>query len=91
MDLNVKLQGLKHNLEKVWGCFCKISGVWEFLEFLELFSERKLRGIGPWTSGPGPRRSAHGSMDPLFNVGRSTLDGRTRLECEWVCFPGRRK
>jgi hypothetical protein len=41
--------------------------------------------------GLGPRRSAHGSMDPSLNVGRSTLDGRTRLEREGVCFPSRRK
>jgi hypothetical protein len=37
MDLNVKLQGLKHNLGKVHGCFCKITVLWDFIEFLELF------------------------------------------------------
>jgi hypothetical protein len=73
------------------GCFYKISGAWEFLEFSELFSKRKFCGIDPWTGGPGPRRSVHGATDPVFNVGRSTLDGRTRLERKRVCFPGRRK
>jgi hypothetical protein len=52
---------------------------------------RKSRRICLRNCGPGPRRSAHGSMDPSLNVGRSTLDGRTRLEREGVCFPGRRK
>jgi hypothetical protein len=32
MNLNVKLQGLKYNFEKVQGCFCKITLAWEFLE-----------------------------------------------------------
>jgi hypothetical protein len=33
MDLNVKLQRLKYNFEKVQGCFCKILRFQQFLEF----------------------------------------------------------
>jgi hypothetical protein len=62
-----------------------------FSVFIELFSLKKSRRIWLWNYGLGPRRPAHESMDPSLNVGRSTLDGRTRLECEEVCFPGRRK
>jgi hypothetical protein len=36
MDLNVKLQGLKYNLEKFREVKCKNTS-WDFLEFLELF------------------------------------------------------
>jgi hypothetical protein len=58
---------------------------------MKLFSLRKSRRICLRNCGPGPRQLAHGSMDPSLNVGRSTLDGRMRLEHERVCFPGRRK
>jgi hypothetical protein len=37
MDLNVKLQGLKHNFEKVQGCFCKITTASEFSLITKLF------------------------------------------------------
>jgi hypothetical protein len=30
MDLNVKLQGLKYNFEKVWGVFVKLPGPGDF-------------------------------------------------------------
>jgi hypothetical protein len=30
-------------------------------------------------------------LDPSLNVGRSTLDGHTRLEREGICFPDHRK
>jgi hypothetical protein len=43
MDLYAKLLGLKHNFEKVWGCFCKITNADEFSEFFIL----KIGGIGP--------------------------------------------
>jgi hypothetical protein len=34
MVLNVKLQGLKYNIGKVWGCFYKITVAWEFPDLL---------------------------------------------------------
>jgi hypothetical protein len=63
-DLNVTLQRLKYNLEKVPGCFCKNPGLQRFSEFTELFFYRKSHGICPRDCGPDPRRSAHESMDP---------------------------
>jgi hypothetical protein len=41
MDLNVKLQGLKCNYEKVQGCFCKILRFQRFSGFMELFPLKK--------------------------------------------------
>jgi hypothetical protein len=41
MDLNVKLQGLKHNLEKVRGVFAKFQGPGCFLEFWIYFPIEK--------------------------------------------------
>jgi hypothetical protein len=63
MDLNVKLQGLKYNYEKVQGCFCKILRFQWFSGFMELFSLRKIRRICPQHGGLGPLAPAHGSMD----------------------------
>jgi hypothetical protein len=37
MDLNVKIQGLKYNFEKVWGYFCKIPGGSYFYLIIKLF------------------------------------------------------
>jgi hypothetical protein len=37
MDLNEKLLGLKYNLEKVQGCFCKITVAWELSGLKNLF------------------------------------------------------
>jgi hypothetical protein len=69
MNLNVKLQGLKYNYEKVQGCFCKI------LRFMELFSLRKIHRICPQHRGPGPPAPAHGSTD--FIKRRSLATGST--------------
>jgi hypothetical protein len=44
--------------------------------------------MGLYTESMAP---VHESTDSVFNVGRSTLDGRTRLERKRVCFPGRTK
>jgi hypothetical protein len=63
MDLNVKLQWLKYNYEKVQGCFCKIPRFQWFLGFMELFSLRKIHRICPQYSGPGPPAPAHGSTN----------------------------
>jgi hypothetical protein len=41
MDLNVKLQGLKYNLEKKLGCFCKNTKPDDFWKFLIYFSIEK--------------------------------------------------
>jgi hypothetical protein len=41
MDLYVNFHGLKHNFEKVQGCFCKITRVGKFLELMNYFSIRK--------------------------------------------------
>jgi hypothetical protein len=75
MDLNVKLQGLKYNYEKVQGCFCKIPRFQWFLRFMELFSFKKIRRICPRYHGPGPLVPAHGSMD--FIKRRSLVTGLT--------------
>jgi hypothetical protein len=37
MDLNVKLQGVKHNLEQVWGVLVKLPGYANFLNFQNYF------------------------------------------------------
>jgi hypothetical protein len=42
MELNIKLQGLKYNYEKVQGCFGKILRFQGFSGFMELFSLRKV-------------------------------------------------
>jgi hypothetical protein len=57
MELNVKLQGLKHNFEKVRGCLCKISKRQLFSRFIELFFYWKSHRIGL-------RNSELESMDP---------------------------
>jgi hypothetical protein len=62
-DLNVKLQRLKYNYEKVQGCFCTIPRFQWFLRFMELFSLRKIRRICPQQRGPGPSAPAHGSTN----------------------------
>jgi hypothetical protein len=63
MDLNVKLQGLKYNYEKVQWCFCQILSIQRFSRFMELFSLRKICRICPWHRGQGPPAPAHGSMN----------------------------
>jgi hypothetical protein len=63
MDLNVKLQWLKYDYEKVQGCFCKISRFLRFSGFMKLFSLRKIRTICPQHRGPGPQALAHGSTN----------------------------
>jgi hypothetical protein len=68
MDLNVKLQGLKYNLEKIQGVKCKNATSWDFLEFLELFYNWKNHGIDPRDSRPGAPHcsvgAVHGSLNP---------------------------
>jgi hypothetical protein len=79
MDLNVKLQGLKYNYEKVQGCFCKILRFQWFLGFTELFSLRKIRRMCPQHRGPGPPAPPYGSTDFIKHrslASRST----TRIE-----------
>jgi hypothetical protein len=79
MDLNVKLQGLKYNYEKLQGCFCKILRIQRFSNFMELFSLRKICRICPRGCGPGPPASAHGSTD--FIKRRSLASGsRAQIE-----------
>jgi hypothetical protein len=75
MDLNVKLQGLKYNYEKVQGCFYKILGFQQFSGFMELFFLRKIRRICPRHRGPGPPALAHGSTN--FIKRRSLATGST--------------
>jgi hypothetical protein len=41
MNLNVNFQALKHNFEKVWGCFCKIIGAGEFSKLMNYSSIEK--------------------------------------------------
>jgi hypothetical protein len=64
MDLYVNFQGLKHNFEKVWGCFCKITRADEFLELMNYFSFENW-----WNRStvcrPGPRRPVHGNFIKL--------------------------
>jgi hypothetical protein len=55
----VKLQGLKYNFRKVQGVKCKNTVAWEFLEFMKLFSKRKLCGIGSRDRRLGPRAAVH--------------------------------
>jgi hypothetical protein len=52
MDLNVKLQGLKYNYEKVKGCFYKSTAVQVFFELNKLFFYRKM--CRPGACGYGP-------------------------------------
>jgi hypothetical protein len=54
MDLNVKLQGLKYNFGKVWGCHCKNTAVRIFSELNKLFSYRKMRRPSACSYGPSP-------------------------------------
>jgi hypothetical protein len=75
MALNVKLQGLKYNYEKVQGCFYKIMRFQRFLGFMELFSLRKIRRICPRQRGPDPPASADRSTD--FIKCRSLVTGST--------------
>jgi hypothetical protein len=42
MDLYVNFKGLKHNFEKVWRCFCKISMADKFSKLMNYFSIEKL-------------------------------------------------
>jgi hypothetical protein len=42
MDLYENFQGVKHNFEKVQGCFCKITNIGEFSELMNCFSIEKL-------------------------------------------------
>jgi hypothetical protein len=72
MDLNVKLQGLKYNYEKVQGCFYKILRFQRFLGFMELFSLRKIHRICPRHRGPGPPVPAHGSMEFIKRLSLAT-------------------
>jgi hypothetical protein len=73
MVLNVKLQGLKYNFEKVQGCFCKILRLQRFSRFMELFSLRKICRICPQHCGPDPLSPAHGPTD--FIKRRSLVSG----------------
>jgi hypothetical protein len=41
MYLYVNFQRLKHNFEKVWGCFCKITRAGGFLELMNYLSIEK--------------------------------------------------
>jgi hypothetical protein len=54
MDPYVNFQGLKHNFEKVWRCFCKINRAGEFSLITELFFYQKSHRIGPRSHGLGP-------------------------------------
>jgi hypothetical protein len=79
MDLNVKLQGLKYNYEKLHGCFCKILRFQWFSGFMELFSLRKICRICPRGCGPGPPALAHGSTD---FIKRQPLASRSMAQIE---------
>jgi hypothetical protein len=69
----------------------KVHELWFFWNYEIIFLKINLwnMSMGLWT-GSGPWRSAHGSRDPSLNVGRSTSEGRTRVEREGVHFLGRR-
>jgi hypothetical protein len=41
MDLYVNFQGLKHNFEKVQGCFYIVTSAGEFLKLMNYFSIEK--------------------------------------------------
>jgi hypothetical protein len=83
MDLNVKLQGLKYNYEKVQGYFCKILRFQRFLGFMELFSLRKICRICPQHRGSGPPRQLTGLQTSL-NAGHWLLDRRLGLnQANW--------
>jgi hypothetical protein len=62
MDLYVNLHGLKHNFEKVQGCFCKITRAGEFLELMNYFSIEKSCNRST-VRKLSPRRPVHESMD----------------------------
>jgi hypothetical protein len=78
MVLNVKLQGLKYNYEKVQGCFCKIPRFQRFLGLMELFSLRKIHRICPQHRGPVHRRWLTGLRTSL-NASRWLPDQRLGL------------
>jgi hypothetical protein len=85
MDLYVKLQGPKHNFEKVQGCFCKITRVGELLELMNYFSKGKgvNRVYAAVNQVHGP--NSHGPPASL-NRGRWLLDGRLEFnQSEGVC------
>jgi hypothetical protein len=67
MDLNVKLQGLKHNFRKVQSVFVKIEGPDHFLEFLNYFS---IANFVDWVHGP---------MDLVYQFTLTTLNTSHRL------------
>jgi hypothetical protein len=81
MDLYENFQGLKHNFEKVQGCFCKITRAGQFLELMNYFS------IKNWWNRftvcrPGPRRPVHRSTATSLNQDRPRLDQRHRLNTQ---------
>jgi hypothetical protein len=70
MDLNVNFQELKHNFEKVWGCFCKITRRRLFSNFGFIFLLENLwnRFIAAWTRSMGFGPRVH-NVDSLRVVG----------------------
>jgi hypothetical protein len=78
MDLNIKLQGLKYNYEKVQGCFCKILIFQRFLGFMELFSLRKFVEYVHSTADRVHRRRLTGLWTSL-NTDRWLPDRRLKL------------
>jgi hypothetical protein len=53
-DINVKLQGLKYNLEKVWGVFVKIPRHGNFWNIRNYFAKEN-----PWNWSIGPVDRVH--------------------------------
>jgi hypothetical protein len=70
MDLNVKLQGLKHKIAKDHGCFCKNTGLRQFSGINKLFFYRKRHGPGLRYRGPGSQMRRMGPRD-LIKCGSS--------------------
>jgi hypothetical protein len=75
MDLNIKLQGLKYNLEKVWGGGCKKTKPDDFLEVSDLFFYWKIYGVGLQPHEPSPWSPAHG--EPIFIKTQPSVAGWT--------------
>jgi hypothetical protein len=62
MDLNVKLYGLKYNIRKVQGCFCKNPWSRLISRIYELIFYCKSGARGPWTHGLRSQRLVHESI-----------------------------
>jgi hypothetical protein len=71
MDLYVKLQGLKYNSRKVWGCFCKIQVTGKFPDLLIFLLKNRWNrstGVVDWVHNPRSRVHDIGISSGPFNL-----------------------